>query len=204
MIKLLIFDFDGTLADTKGLYYKFIYKHLKNEGLNLSKRRFHNELLGLKLHDILKKLKLKESLKRTKKNIHNDIFENIREINLLGDIKYIKNIKLKKIIVSNTITKNITPVLKHNKINYFSGVYGGDKFEKKEVFIKKYLKKNKIKKDEVIYIGDTIKDIHVARKAGIKVVSISSKISWNSRKELLKNNPDYIISSFRELKNILN
>ena len=34
MIKLLIFDFDGTIADTKKAYYSSIYRNLQKKGFN--------------------------------------------------------------------------------------------------------------------------------------------------------------------------
>jgi phosphoglycolate phosphatase-like HAD superfamily hydrolase len=203
MIKLIIFDFDGTIADTKELYYNSIRKYLKKEGVNISKERFHKELLGIRLKEIIKRVGIKKHARKIKNHVHRDVFDNLNRIKLITGIKDIKEIKVKKIIVSNTITKHIVHVLNKNKIKFFNGIYGSDNFLKKSIFIKKYLKEKNIKKNEAVYIGDTIKDIEVARNAGIKIISISQDISWNSRKELLKNNPDYIISDFKELEDII-
>jgi len=203
MIKLLIFDFDGTLVNTKKLYYNSIYKHLKENGIYISKEKFHNELLGLKLHDILIKLKIRKNLKEIKDKVHADVFSNIKKIKISKDINCIRNIKIKKIIVSNTITKHVISILRKNKINFFQEIYGGDKFKDKISFIKNYMKKKKLKKNEIAYIGDMIKDIEIARKVGIISISISHDISWNSRKELLKANPDYIITNLKEINKII-
>jgi HAD superfamily hydrolase (TIGR01549 family) len=203
MKKLLIFDFDGTLVDTKDLYYNSIYTHLKEQGMEISKDIFNDKLLGLKLHDILEKLGIKKNKDKIKNKVHNDVFKSFKEIKSSNDVKYLENIKTKKIILSNTITEHILPVLKNNKIDYFDEIYGGDKFGSKDKFIKSYIKKNHLKKGEVVYIGDMIKDVEVAKKAGVTEIAIAHKISWNSEKELLRAGPDYLITNLRDVEKLV-
>ncbi|MEM3405934.1 MAG: HAD-IA family hydrolase [Candidatus Pacearchaeota archaeon] len=201
-IKLLIFDFDGTLANTKNLWYNTIKKYLKKEGISFSKKDFHTKFLGIKVEEILKKLKIKNK-EKIKKQIHKEVFYKIKKVNLAKSINYLKKIKVKKIIISNTTTKNVLSCIKSKKINYFKEIYGGDKFENKEEFIKEYIKNNKLNKDEVVYIGDTIRDIRLAKKIGCISIVIVHNISWNNKKELLRNNPSFVIESFKDLKDLI-
>lgn len=55
--------------------------------------------------------------------------------------------------------------------------------------------------NEVYVIGDTILDIKTARHLGAKIISVTT--GSNTRSELEKENPDFIIDSLKELENIL-
>jgi len=202
MIKLLIFDFDGTIVDTKNLYYSSIHRWLKGEKIVFSEKEFV-ETFGMKLSDILKLMKVKNNIQEIRDGVHNDVFSSVNKIKVSKDARYVPGLKIKKILLSNTISKHIKMVVKAKKINYFREVYGGDNFPNKVYFIKKYMKRNKLKKNEVIYIGDMVKDIEVAREAGCIGVSISHEISWNTRKELLEGKPEYIIDNLKDLAEIV-
>lgn len=54
--------------------------------------------------------------------------------------------------------------------------------------------------DEIFIIGDTVLDIKTARHIGAKVISITT--GSNTRDELLKEKPDYIIDNFSEIEHI--
>lgn len=201
-IKVLILDFDGTFADTKKLYYNSIHKWLAKEGIKFSDKEFR-KYFGLKLGEILKKLKIKKDVKDVKIKVIRDIIKTTKTIRLSPYIGYFRKLKIRRIILSNTKTSIIKMVLKRKKIDYFSEIYGGDKFSSKEKFISSYLRKHKLKKSEAAYIGDMAKDIEIARKAGVISVAISHKYSWDSYSRLKHAGSDFLISSFYELKKIL-
>ncbi len=200
----LIFDFDGTIADTKQLYYLGIYNELKKYGFN------HNQVnkiinLGLSLEETLKKFGFSFIvLWILKMKIMKNVKKNIRDVKKCRDVEEIKKIKERKIIVSNSLKEFVVPIITHFKLNkYFEGIYGAEDFNDKAEFIKEYLKKNRIKKDRCYYIGDRAADIRVARKVGCKGIIIMSKCAWNSRKEILDENPEIIVSDIAEIKDVL-
>jgi len=202
-MKLLVFDFDGTIADTKALYYDAIYNNLKYFGYSY---KDVDKIIdkGYNLSIILKKLGLGFFVSFIlKRKISKKIKERINNIKKCRDVEFIKNIKEKKIIVSNSSKEFMKPVLKHLKLNYFKEIYGSEDFIKKEDFIKNYLNKNKIKKEDCYYIGDRVVDVKVAKKIKCKSVIIIGKCSWDSRNELINANPDYLISDLKELKEIV-
>ena len=65
------------------------------------------------------------------------------------------------------------------------------------------MRKKKIDKKEVFYIGDRVADILVARKVGVKSVIILGKCAWDSKKEILSSNPDFVIDDLAEIKEII-
>jgi phosphoglycolate phosphatase len=54
-----------------------------------------------------------------------------------------------------------------------------------------------VKKENTIFVGDSLDDIHGARNAGIQVIIISE--GENLRDEILAAKPDYVIRSYDEL-----
>lgn len=201
-IKLLVFDFDGTIADTKKLYYNSIHKWLKKEKIVFSEKQF-KKFFGLKVHDILAKLRIRGDIKKITEKINADVFKNINKIKVSESVEYIKELNADKIIASNTPTRYMGAILRKNGLlKYFMVVCGGDKFVHKEDFIKKYIKNKKLNRKNVFYIGDMVKDVEIARKAGCVCVAVSHNISWSSRKDLLKAKPDFILNSLKDLSRL--
>lgn len=203
--RVLIFDFDGTIADTKSLYYRAIYNEVKIFGY---KYKDVDKVvdLGLSLKNVLKKLGIPFL---TSWFLHKKIMRNIEkyinEVKKCKDVDSIKGIKTDKILVSNSLKEFIMPILKHLKLEKeFKEIYGAEDFTDKAEFIKNYLEENKIRKRDCYYIGDRAVDVKIARKAGCKSVIVSGKCAWDSRKEILKEKPDFIIDDLKDLKKIVN
>jgi len=204
-ISLLIFDFDGTIVDSKQFFYKIIERYAPIYGFDLEfiERKIKE---GKTLNETLKEMGLSYfSRIAAKLNIFFRLIKMTKEIKKCKDVDKIKKLKVKKIVVSNSPSFYINKILKNLKIKkYFNEVYGSELFKNKEKFIKEYLKKNKIKNKEVLYVGDRVVDVLLAKKVGCYSVIVVGKGSWDSKKEILKAEPDFIIDDLGELEDILN
>ena len=203
-IKLLIFDFDGTIADTKHIYYAVMARELK--------------FLGYKEKDIDKAIDVGFSLRKTLKKlglsfivswfIHKKIFREIikyaEKVKKCRDAEKIKELSGEKILISNSLKEFMLPIIRHFKLEKnFKEIYGAEDFDDKAEFIKDYLKKRKIKVKNCYYIGDRVSDVKVARKVGCLSIIIAGKCAWDSKKEILKAEPDFVINDIGEIKKIL-
>ena len=199
----LIFDFDGTIVDSKQVYYKALEKHLGHLGLN--KKEADRAIdVGMSISETLKKVGISPLLRwYEKREIMRQVMKHVNEVKKCKDAEHIKNIKCKKILVSNSLKEFIIPVLKHLEIE-FDEIYGADDFKEKGDFIKNYLKINKINKKEVYYIGDRVADAKLAKNIGIKSIIVSGRCAWNSIKELLKAEPYYLVFELDNINDILN
>ncbi len=201
--RVLIFDFDGTIADTKSLYYNAIYKEVKRFGLSY-KNVDKVVDLGLSLRGVLKKFGFSFL---TSWFLHKRIMKNVKKsankVRKCKDVGSIKSISGKKVLITNSLKEFVIPILKHfNLKKEFKEIYGAEDFTNKAGFIKNYLKNRKIKKEDCYYMGDRASDVKTARKAGCLSIIISGKCAWGSRAEILKEKPDFIIEDIKDLKKI--
>lgn len=201
---LLIFDFDGTIADTKALYYNAIYKNVKRFGY--SYKDIDRVIdLGANLRKTLRKLGLNMFITAyMKRKVMKDVVKELNTVEKCRDVDSIKEIEGEKILVTNSLKSAVLPLLRHFKLkNEFKEIYGFEDFVDKGKFIKDYMSKKGLNSEECYYIGDRAADVRVARKAGCNSVIIAGKCAWDSKKEIIEEEPDFIIHSIKDLKKII-
>ena len=129
MIKLVAFDFDGTLVDSKTV----IKKEVEKNGFTLPDK--FEERMGIKrLVEDLKSMGLREP-EIIRKNINDNILKNIDNVKPAPGLKELSEIKEKKIILSNNLEKTIRGFLKRHRVKLFEEVYGAESGKTKiEIF----------------------------------------------------------------------
>ena len=204
MTKLVIFDFDGTIVDSKTAYYNSITKQLNPMGF--SKKRITEAInLGLNLWDTLGEF-IPSALRRwwIRRKIMKEVLKEASTIKKCHDSEHIKDIHARKILVSNSLSEFVVPVLKHFRMmRVFNEIYCADNFDNKTKFIINYLKKNKIKPKECFYVGDRVADVALARKVKCNSIIVCGKCSWNSKKEIMRAKPNFIIPDLALIKKII-
>lgn len=204
MIKLLVFDFDGTLADSRKILLNLVKKEIKNSEYRISKafvKRFGDK----PLNGILKMIGFgNNELDYYSREIHKDFFKNAGKIKACKNLKSLKKIRIKKIVLSNSIHKFISIVLRNlGVMKYFEHVFGADEFKNKVQEFRKIIKIYKIKPREIAYVGDRVIDAKLARKIGCYSIIILRKSSWSPRKDIVKARPDFIVSDLGKVKEIV-
>lgn len=199
---ILVFDFDGTIADTfqsiidisNRLSQQFKYKKLKPFEAETLKDKTLKETLD---HLCVPILKLPIILIKARNELHKEI-SSIQPINGLKEILIqLKEFGFEMGIISSNSRKNVRKFLKLNNIDLFDFISTSSKLWGKNRCIKKTLKKNSIKNQNVVYIGDEIRDIVAAKKAGVRVAAVTW--GYNSSKALKEQQPDYVVNDPKEL-----
>lgn len=104
-------------------------------------------------------------------------------------------------ILTTNSRENVTEFLKKNDLELFDFVYSGRAVFGKSRLLKKLMKEKKIPHEDPIYVGDEIRDVEAAKKAGIKVIGVAW--GYNTKNALSKSNPDHIVEKPEELKSII-
>ncbi|MBE9201659.1 MULTISPECIES: HAD-IA family hydrolase [unclassified Nodularia (in: cyanobacteria)] len=205
--KVIIFDFDGTIADTvdalvtiaNRLAVEFGYIQITPEELALLRTFTSREIIkysGISLFKIpflLKKVKgeLKHKLPELKPipGIQEALIELQHQGYKLG------------IITSNS-QENVTAFLQNNALEYlFDFIYSGVTIFGKTTIINNVLRQKELKTQGVIYVGDETRDIEASKKANIKVIAVTW--GFNSPEALAKQKPDFLINQPSELLEVI-
>ena len=199
---LVIFDFDGTLANTFEFGIKISNSYAKRYNYDeLHDMNIVREVSGVKyIFSTIPWYYIPIWAYRVKK----DIIHYQYEIQLFPNISE-EIIKLSKIadlgIISGSKPTYINTILKNHKIDHYFKFIIGNKGTRKHSKITKF----KSDYNTIIYIGDDIEDIKAANKS--KVKSIAVEWGSSSKKILSPFQPNKIISSadliYKSVKDLL-
>ena len=104
-------------------------------------------------------------------------------------------------IVTSNGQKNVKVFVENNNLNIFDYIFCDTSIFGKEKVLKKFLEQYSIAKENVMYIGDEIRDIQACQNVGIKIISVAW--GFNSKEGLSKSNPDFLVNSSAELLELL-
>lgn len=203
----LLFDFDGTIADSitplVTIFNELAEKHhlprkIKKEDISLL-RQLHLQQVLQAFH--IPVLQIPSLLYEGRKKF-------AQKIASLKPIEGIKDslAKLKKegatlgIVTSNS-EQNVKTFLKANNIDSFDFIHSEKGLFGKDRVLIHVISHYKLSKKQTLYIGDELRDIDAARKAGIAIVSVT----WgaNAKEALAKEHPDYIIDRPSQLEQLI-
>ncbi|NEO29516.1 MAG: HAD hydrolase-like protein [Symploca sp. SIO3C6] len=206
-VKVIIFDFDGTVADTldaivsitNRLAIEFGYKPITPEEIAQVRKLSSREIIkesGIPI------FKIPFLIKRVKENLRSDI----QQLNPVSGIKEAlihlhSEDKILGILTSNS-EANVKDFLKqHDMQELFSFVFSANTLFGKHKVLRKIMIHNNWESHEVIYVGDETRDIVSSKKINMKVIAVSW--GFNSEEALAEQNPDFLIAHPRELLEII-
>jgi phosphoglycolate phosphatase-like HAD superfamily hydrolase len=99
-------------------------------------------------------------------------------------------------ILTSNSKKNVNKFLINQKLDMFifvdnSGLFG------KESKLKKTMKRYGLNSEDILYVGDEIRDIFSTKHVGVDIAAVDW--GYNDSESLKKNNPKYLISDPEKL-----
>jgi phosphoglycolate phosphatase len=201
--KTIIFDFDGTLANTLEtvieIYNKIApeYNCKTVELENISRLQGMNVSHLMKEHDI-SHIALAILLVRVRKELHINIdhvkpFEGIHEALLK-----LKSAGCQLGIMSSNSQKNVHTFLdSNNMMSLFDFVHTSKNIFGKHTAIKRIISNLSLQTTDVVYVGDETRDIEACKKIGVKIAAVSW--GYNLPDVLLAMHPDVLVTTPNEL-----
>ncbi|EFI66807.1 HAD-IA family hydrolase [Lysinibacillus sp. HST-98] len=205
-MKHIIFDFDGTLADSTAVFasawntlaqkYKFKGIELKEidtlKKLSISERSKLFDFPMYKLPMILPQFY--KLYRQSLNDVH--LFEGMKEV-----LIEINKRGYKILIISSNSKENILEFLKMNGIHCVADVLCSNRIFGKDKVMKKFLKEANVDSSDVVYIGDEQRDIVACKKAGVPIIWVE----WGyDAKEVVQNEePEYSVTTPQEILEII-
>lgn len=214
MIKAVIFDWDGTLGDTRQAIIQACRKVLNDSGCSVEDS-FIAKRIGTGTKNCLREAldykgiihdeKLIDNLSRQKDKIQGKSLEIIRlfdgSIELLEELKG----KVEMAVASMSVREVLDSLFQHFNLNqYFSVTVAADEVPKPKPHPDVLLitaKKLGINPGNCVVIEDSIYGVESAKNAGMKVIAVSSGSS--AKEELLVKQPDLFVESLKDKDKIL-
>lgn len=201
MTKLVIFDFDGTIADSFGVILD-AFKKLVPNMQNLSDKEI--EILRNKPYkDIvdyfgISYFRVPSLIVKGRQMLRRSIDHVEPFPGIATSLAKLKKDGYKLCIISSNATQNIEHFLdKHTLRSNFDIVKGNVGLLGKPKLIRAIRRQLNYHANDVIYVGDEPRDIDAAHKA--QVFSIAVSWGFAGREILAKQNPTLIVDSTREL-----
>lgn len=216
MIKAVIFDLDGTLVDTIQDLSDAINLSLKQNGYSITYSiNQTKELIGSGIRNLC--AKALEPFSSSEKDVEKVLnsFMNNYDLMQLNNTKpyeemenvlyYLKQKGIKLAVLSNKKYENTLYIVTHLfKENTFDVIYGkkeGYPLKPDTKALYSVIDKLNVKKEEVLYVGDSDVDMKTAINGNLKKVAVT--YGYRSEDILKEYSPEYCISSPIEIKKII-
>lgn len=196
--RLIVFDFDGTIANTlpkivaivNRLANEFGYESLDEEKILTFK--------GLSSREIVRQsqvsmLTLPFLLRRVKQELTPEIstIEPIQGIEIA--LKTLKSQGYRLGILTSNLQDNVTAFLANNNLqDIFEFIYSDASIFGKHRKIRRLLRLHRLDPAEFVYVGDESRDIEAAKKSGVWAIAVGW--GFNAPELLLQHHPDRLVT----------
>jgi len=204
--RALIFDFDGTIADTLGETRKIFNEIAPDYGIRQVEEHEIVELRHLSLKQILSKLDIPKrrvpSIIARGTGMMRTNIDRLQLINGMKDaLTELRNHTDSFGILTSNATANVDVFLRNHGIrDLFEFVSSTSKLTGKARHLRAIRKTFSLKHAEMLYVGDELRDVKAAQKAKIPHAAVSW--GFNSRESLEKMSPTYLFDKPEEFSQL--
>ena len=208
--KLLVFDFDGTIADSKRLYVDIIHDSLAKASY-IYPRSSIIRALGPKLEGTLLNLKNfdKKTLKKLSEEINDFVTGKAESLKVCPHVKselrkLSRSGKYRIILLTNSVRAfSIAFLKKNNMLNDFDLILGSEDFIDKPMELRLLANRFKVNIKDIVYVGDRAMDYKLAKHVGSHII-LPYACSWDKSKIMSRKYSKVRIENLGKIEEKLN
>ncbi len=201
--RLIIFDFDGTIADTQDTLIAIANRLAPEFGFSPFGAEEIAHYKHLTTREIIKESRVRWwqipfFIKRVKQELKEEMKAVQPILGIELALEELRNNHFQLGIITSNSEENASQFLRqHGLLHYFNFVQSSFHLFGKHKVIQRLLNEKKISPETVTYVGDETRDIEAAHKSGVKIVAVSW--GFNAEDALMKMQPDALIAHPSEL-----
>lgn len=202
----ILFDFDGTLAETMMLIHDVFNRLSGVYGYRSFPKEDIEACRHLTVHEFIEHFgiplwKVPLIAIHARRLMHQDMDQTHPPKGLVDVLTQIheSGSYFMDILTSNR-RKNVLKFLTQHHINWFDEVESTRAVLSKKRRVEKYIRQKGLDPADLYYVGDTTIDVESAHHAGVKTIAVSWGL--NTAEVLARANPDYLIDEPRQLLDI--
>ena len=178
MNRHLLFDFDGTLVDSMAIGMKAFntigarlgYPAIQTEDLDALMRkpireRFRHYGVPMVKLPVLA-VDFYREYKKSLEELH--FFDGIPEM-----LQQLVDAGVKLSVMSSNDPEIIDTYMHRHNIHIFHRIVGSSRLFGKDRMIRRYMRSEKISPDQLMYVGDELRDIEACKKVGVPIIWVS-------------------------------
>lgn len=204
--KLLIFDFDGTLADTFRAGFDILNSLSSEFGFRYMTEADIEIVRDMGMRQVMKYLRIRTTrLTRIARRGKVELSKRIGSVQPLpGVVEVVRELHARGyrlgILTSNS-QENVQIFLDNHDLNVFEFIRSSSKLMGKAREVKSIRKKLDISRSDILLIGDEMRDIEAAHQDEVAIAAIVG--GYNSRAALHKIKPQFLLDRPEDLLTLL-
>ena len=193
---MLLFDFDGTLADTRSIAHdilndmskEFGFRELPHDQLDEARRMSTREFIR---HLGISRWRIPSIAHRGLQLLHERIHLVEPISGIPETLAILRERGIRMAILTSNSQANVEAFLSRHDLPYFEFVRSSSKLFGKGREIRKILSKEKIAPSDILYVGDETRDIEAAKETGLRMAAVTW--GYNSAEALRDLEPEHLI-----------
>jgi phosphoglycolate phosphatase-like HAD superfamily hydrolase len=199
---MLLFDFDGTIADTRTIALEILNQMSREFGFRELPEADLEKARKLSTREFIRHLGISTwrvpSIARRGLQLLHERIDQVHPIPGIPEVLGTLHGRGERLaILTSNSQANVQAFLTRHDLPHFEFISCSSKLFGKGREIRSILRRTRLDPHEILYIGDETRDIDAARETGLRVAAVTW--GYNSAEALGALDPDHIVSSPSEL-----
>ncbi|MFC1621969.1 HAD-IA family hydrolase [Patescibacteria group bacterium] len=204
--KIVIYDFDGTIANTMPIVIDIVNNHAQEFGIDGVSQDEISELRGRPLKYLLEEFGIHVmQLPKLAGIVRTELSQRLSEVEMFEGINEvfleIDKLGIEQGVVTSNYVKNVTDLFTDEQEKLFKFIRSEKAIFGKHHKIEKVIEEFGYIKEEVLYVGDEVRDIEACKKVEIDIAAVTW--GFNSSEILKEHMPKYLVDIPSQLLDIV-